>query len=240
VISAGTARSQTAMITATAMDGGLLDGRGYPSASRSIRNRSAPSAASASAIALPIPDAAPVTTAFRPRMVRIARQPVACSAGFPMPNRASAAPRAAGRHQPGGEDRSRRAGRRVGGARPDEVGHSPGDRGRRIDPVDRPRGEAHQPVQQQRIVGAGEHHVSVRRPSRSTKQGAISRAMASSSTAASCSAASASAAKCADPTRVTSQPGRNPGSGRGVFPLHGGPRYRALKPAASATPRRPA
>ena len=39
----------------------------------------------------------------------------------------------------------------------DEVGHPPGNCGRRINPVDRPWGEALQPVQQQRIMGAGEH-----------------------------------------------------------------------------------
>ena len=42
--------------------------------------------------------------------------------------------------------------------RAEQVDDAPGDRGRGIDPVDRPWREFYQPVQQQRIMRAGQHH----------------------------------------------------------------------------------
>ena len=102
--------------------------------------------------------------------------------------------------------------------RPEQVGHAPGDGGRGIDPVDRPRREPCQPVEQQRIVGAGQHDgVGAAVPS-PTKQGASSAAISASRTSLPLRSDSAKRGELA-PSQPASprSPARNRRSGAWVY-----------------------
>ena len=96
----------------------------------------------------------------------------------------------------------------AGGA--EQIRHPPRDRGRRIDPVDRPWREPDEPVHQQRIMGAGQHDgVGARRIVFAVADKArreFGRDIAASLTSPPLNAASASEARSAEPTSVTSQP----------------------------------
>src|ERR1700722_6141030 len=72
-------RSQTLVLTLTPRRSASRAAAARLTSSRSMRKRSAPSRASASANARPMPDAAPVTNAFFPRMTRIAWKALALS-----------------------------------------------------------------------------------------------------------------------------------------------------------------
>ncbi len=107
-----------------------------------------------------------------------------------------------------GEDRdrvmpARPLGRDLG---PQQLPDAPCDRRCRVDPLHRPGRDAPHRLQQQRVMRAGERHHIGAAPSFSTKQGAISAAMASSSTRSPFKAASARPASPVAPTSVTSQP----------------------------------
>ena len=94
------------------------------------------------------------------------------------------------RRPTGGENSAGGAGRLARRAPGREIDHAPGDRRRRVDKVDRPRRKPPQPVDDQRIVGAGEHHrVGAGRASQ--KQGAISAEIAASATGVPARSASA-------------------------------------------------
>ena len=132
---------------------------------------------------------------------------------------------------------------RLGAGRRKQVRNPPRDRGRRIDPVDRPGRKPHQPVQQQRIMRAGQHDgIGARRSPSPPRQAGrqLGGDFRDRLTSAPLKAASASEASSPIPPASLRSPARNRGSARACIRAARCPWCRARRRVLSSIWRRPA